>query len=250
VMVTPTSRPAFTVKEPTINVRAGPDTIYQIVGTLRQGETFEITGKNPAGDWWQFDYGSNKGWVYNQVVQVNNQVHLVAVASLPSTPTPVSPPTPRAPFTPPPDGCPLGWFYDPATNLCHSANATTSGLRRVDVMLQIESPQANSEFPLRSAVPFRIKAIGASTSPYLANQPISNLKVAVNMGPGEQCCSNNPYDIVLYTDTAGYIQGDIPLTKSVTTGPYTMFVYIPGSYSKDGFDFKGKESKQYITIRP
>ena len=143
----------------------------------------------------------------------------------------------------------MGWFYDPATDLCHSANATTGGLRRVDVILLIESPQANTEFSLKNTVPFQVKAVGAPASPNLANQPLSNLKVAVNMGPGERCCLN-PYDIVLITDINGYIQGGIPLTKSTATGLYTMFVYIPGSYSRDGFDFKGPQSRQQVMVRP
>jgi uncharacterized protein YraI len=54
-------------------VRSGPGTDYPVVGTLKQGEVCEITGRNPAGDWWQFNYGGQMTWVSSQVVEANSQ---------------------------------------------------------------------------------------------------------------------------------------------------------------------------------
>ena len=52
---------AFTVASDTVNVRGGPGTNYAVLGRVQQGQTFPITGKNAAGDWWQFDYSGRSG---------------------------------------------------------------------------------------------------------------------------------------------------------------------------------------------
>src|SRR5690606_30014990 len=39
-----------------MNVRSGPGTNYGIIGAANQGQRYPVTGKNPAGDWWQINY--------------------------------------------------------------------------------------------------------------------------------------------------------------------------------------------------
>jgi uncharacterized protein YraI len=77
----------FTVTEPTINVRGGPGTVYPILGVLRQGDTAEITGKNAAGDWWQFTYNGKLAWVNDALVNANRSAAVVPVAEVSPTPT-------------------------------------------------------------------------------------------------------------------------------------------------------------------
>lgn len=91
---TPTpSGPTFTVSQPVVNVREGPGTSYQKIGTLKQGDTYEVTGRNAAGDWWQFDYGGKVGWVSDSVAPGNGQAAAVRTV-VPPTLMPQPTPTP------------------------------------------------------------------------------------------------------------------------------------------------------------
>ncbi len=93
---TPTSdRAAFTVASTTVNVRSGPGTNYGVIGQLRQGQTVTITGKNPSGDWWQFDYNGRQGWVFGQNVRVTNAGVVQVAANIPAAPTRAPVPTAR-----------------------------------------------------------------------------------------------------------------------------------------------------------
>ena len=111
---TPTS-PSPTVRiSGTMNLRAGPGTNYPILGQAAAGDQFPISGKNPAGGWWQIIYGGQYAWVYSPLVTAINP-ELVPVASniptppptpIPPTATPI-PPTPVPPpvAQPPADPC-------------------------------------------------------------------------------------------------------------------------------------------------
>ena len=51
---TPVSVPHFTVNSEQVNVRAGPGTVFAIIGTVEQGDRFDIGGRNVDGDWLEF----------------------------------------------------------------------------------------------------------------------------------------------------------------------------------------------------
>lgn len=90
---TPTpSGPVFTVNQPVVNVRAGPGTDYLVIGTLKQAESYEVTGRNAAGNWWQFTYGSKPAWVASSGVKPVGQFSDVPVVATPT----VLPPTPTS----------------------------------------------------------------------------------------------------------------------------------------------------------
>lgn len=61
----PTSTPAptasFTVNSDAVNVRSGPGTSFGVLGSVQRGQTFEPTGRNPAGDWLTFDFNGQQG---------------------------------------------------------------------------------------------------------------------------------------------------------------------------------------------
>jgi hypothetical protein len=108
----PTSTPtpekaAFTVTGTTVNVRGGPGTAYPRVGQLRAGQTFEITGKNATGDWWQFDLNGQPAWVVGNLVSATTTGNVEVATNIPAPPaTPKPRPTPRPapaqPTQPPP----------------------------------------------------------------------------------------------------------------------------------------------------
>jgi len=97
---TPIPTPFVVVNEDIVNLRAGPGTNYPAVGKAQAGRTFTITGKNPAGDWWEICcVGNQRAWIYGQIVRAQGAVDTVSVAER----IPPPPPTPRPrPTTPPP----------------------------------------------------------------------------------------------------------------------------------------------------
>lgn len=106
-----TPTPTATSTSPTVsmsramNVRAGPGTNYNVIGQASPGDEYPISGKNPAGGWWQIIFGGQYGWVYAPLVTATNP-ELVQVA--PSIPTPAATPVPPAP--PPPTATPVPAF--------------------------------------------------------------------------------------------------------------------------------------------
>lgn len=87
-----------------VNVRQGPGTNYSTIGSLRAGQSFEITGKNAAGDWWQITFNGQPGWVIANLVSASGDTDAVPVAQNipqpPPTARPVARPQPTA--APPP----------------------------------------------------------------------------------------------------------------------------------------------------
>jgi hypothetical protein len=92
--VPPTETPEPTPEAATLrvtsnvaNVRSGPGTGFGRIGQVNQGQTFEVTGKNSAGDWYEFDLDGKTAWIYSQMVSVDG-ADLVAVAdNVPALPT-------------------------------------------------------------------------------------------------------------------------------------------------------------------
>jgi len=92
-----------------------------VLGQVRQGQEFPITGKNPAGDWWQFNFEGEPGWVLGTMVTANDAAAAVEVAAnIPEAPTAAPRPTsaPRPPAAAQPPAAPAA----PATQF--AANGT------------------------------------------------------------------------------------------------------------------------------
>ncbi len=72
------------------NVRSGPDTVYDIVGSLSQGQTATIVGRNDAYTWWYIDYAGiagNHAWISGSVVTASCVPAVVQAVAAPPTPT-------------------------------------------------------------------------------------------------------------------------------------------------------------------
>lgn len=78
-----------------INIRSGPATTFELLGTASAGQSFPVTGKTPPGDWWQICCVNNQpGWIFGELAQVQNGASVAVVAD---RPTPVATlPTPIA----------------------------------------------------------------------------------------------------------------------------------------------------------
>jgi hypothetical protein len=102
---TPTPEGAtLRVTSNTANIRSGPGTGFGRVGQVRQGETFDVTGKNPAGDWYEFDFDGKTAWIYSQMVSVTGADQVEVAANIPALPTarPAARPAAPQPTAPPP----------------------------------------------------------------------------------------------------------------------------------------------------
>lgn len=116
VISTPTSEPptavptAATAKlkaNGTANVRSGPGTAYARIGQVDETQEYEITGKNAAGDWWQFTYNGQPAWIAAGLVTANDAASNVQVAEAPAPPVVVQPaPQPQAQPQPQPQAKP------------------------------------------------------------------------------------------------------------------------------------------------
>ncbi|GAB4557462.1 MAG: hypothetical protein Kow0047_01760 [Anaerolineae bacterium] len=97
---TPIPTPFLTVSGDTVNLRSGPGTNYARVGQAQAGQRFDITGKNPAGDWWEICcVGGKTAWIFGQLTRPEGPIDTVPVSER----IPPPPPTPRPrPTTPPP----------------------------------------------------------------------------------------------------------------------------------------------------
>jgi hypothetical protein len=101
----------LTVANAQLNVRSGPGTNYSIIGQVTEGQQYPITGKNENGDWWQFEYDGQPGWVIGTMVTVSDGAAGVQVAAnIPAAPTP----RPAAPAAPKPPAQPAQPAQPPA----------------------------------------------------------------------------------------------------------------------------------------
>jgi Bacterial SH3 domain len=114
---TPLPAPSFTANQQ-LNVRSGPGTSYPSLGTLAAGDSYDIIGKNPAGDWLEFVFNGDPAWVTASLVTVSGDSAGIKVAqNIPAPPTarpqprpqPTSPPRPTSPPAPPQPT--FDWMY-------------------------------------------------------------------------------------------------------------------------------------------
>jgi uncharacterized protein YraI len=72
-----------------INIRAGPGTLFDIVGVLLPRQTVSVSGRSVGGDWLMIDYPGDPGnfaWVYSPFM--NTSPGELPIIEPPSTPTP------------------------------------------------------------------------------------------------------------------------------------------------------------------
>ena len=100
-VASPTSEVSRLSAPAAVNVRSGPGTNYAQIGRLQAGQSFAITGKNPAGDWWQFDFNGRSGWVLKELVRASGGERVQVAANISPPPTARPVPT-RAPQRPAP----------------------------------------------------------------------------------------------------------------------------------------------------
>jgi hypothetical protein len=95
-LITNTVEPSATACSPVVvansavNVRSGPGTVYDIVGSLNQGGSAPVSGKSSDGTWWYIDTPGSHGWVSGSVVTASCIPAALVVVAAPPTPRPPS----------------------------------------------------------------------------------------------------------------------------------------------------------------
>lgn len=126
----PTPSPAtearLTVNADAVNVRGGPGVDYPLLQVVQQGVAFPIVGKTAAGDWWQVCcFADQPGWLFGELVNLENTAQVAVVTDLPSLPAPAQPvalaapdqpqaPPPADPPSEPPTDAPVDAQAEPA----------------------------------------------------------------------------------------------------------------------------------------
>lgn len=120
-----------TATESNVNLRSGPGTDYEVIGTLFSGESLEIVGRNADSSWWQVSAPNGLAWVAASVVTASNIDDSIPVVEAPPpsiqpTDTPIPQahtPTPSLPTAAPTPSLPqlqilshqsyedAGWFH-------------------------------------------------------------------------------------------------------------------------------------------
>lgn len=62
------------------NLRAGPGTNFNVIGSLQSGEALTITGRNAAGDWLRLDRAGATAWVFRDLVALEDAAQIDALA--------------------------------------------------------------------------------------------------------------------------------------------------------------------------
>ncbi|MEZ0396725.1 MAG: SH3 domain-containing protein [Anaerolineales bacterium] len=106
-LTTPTPTPAGPTARLTqrLNVRSGPATTYEVLGTLEAGSVVVLTGRNETGTWAQIEFASapnGRGWVTAAYLQTDAlaALPLVNASGTPITPLPDRPTPLAATLTP------------------------------------------------------------------------------------------------------------------------------------------------------
>lgn len=94
------------------NCRSGPGTAYDLLGSLSEGQSSTVVGRNTDSSWWVIERpgSSSTCWIWSDLVQLSNNtcdIPVYEAPPLPPTDTPTPPPTPTyTPTTPPQDTTP------------------------------------------------------------------------------------------------------------------------------------------------
>ena len=73
------------------NLRLGPGTDFELVGSIAVGEEVDIIGVNPARDWYHIRYGDvGDAWIYAELLSPSGDVAALNVESGPARPTAIA----------------------------------------------------------------------------------------------------------------------------------------------------------------
>jgi uncharacterized protein YraI len=215
--VTPTadSTPRLTVIGGA-NVRRGPSTAFDPpIGSVAANTQSVILAKNPAGDWYKFQYYNGEGWIFSQLVEVSGDVASLPVDPGPPVPTPL-PPTVPPPPTQPPSNVNLELVniqISPHPLVCQQASEIQVTIRN--------SGTARAE----SGGLIKVEAILQSTG-----QVLESTETAFGpLDPGQQATYSAFLTVSTYIDEGQQIRATVDINNQVAESNESDNTGTPGS---------------------
>lgn len=87
-VATPASAARLTVTGDAINIRSGPGTDFDSIGTAALGQSFPLLARNAQGDWWQVCcINEQPGWIFGALATVEGAENLAVAAEISAQPT-------------------------------------------------------------------------------------------------------------------------------------------------------------------
>ncbi len=211
---TTSSGPTVSVKEGDyINVRSGPATGYDKIGTLDRGQSIAIKGKNTDGTWWQVNFPTapgGVGWVFGAVV--------TTVGDIGSVPTVVSPPT----LTPAPTDVNVATPVPPTVTPAPTTDMPPSALLPYSQAMRF-SPRDDI-----GDVPLGYKSEGKSTTLVYEVNGAKSLQLEITTAAGSGIFQNCPVGDLGSISPSDAVNNRINLP--VPSGQYPLTINSKGYY--------------------
>ena len=142
---TPTPAGPTGVAQQTLNVRSGPGTSYDLLGTLPSGTILVLTGKNAGGAWLQVEFLDVHGWVTAAYVKAGDLSGLPVLDSY-GTPVPAGTVNTPGPYLSPlPTVGPAPDNGDSPSHPAFQVNFSPGGTRQFAYSGQLSAPQGDGE---------------------------------------------------------------------------------------------------------
>ena len=155
-----------------VNVRAGPGTAFDALGTLNPNDAVTLTGRDPTGDWLQIRYTGapgGLGWIAAAYVDASGTQDLPIVGAAGAEPGATTPAPP--PILSPTPGAALD-DHDSAQAPGASASLSPSGTRAFIYSSDLSAPQGDAQdwVQLTSSSPAVLISLACSGNSGLAVQ--------------------------------------------------------------------------------
>lgn len=131
-----------------LNVRQGPATTFEALGTLEPDTLVVLTAKNSTASWFQIEYptgSEGRGWVTAQYVQTSYASELPVVDEYGQSVSTGTPGPSPVPVTPTPTLGPAAEDDDSSSSPAVSILFSSSGTRRFTYSSQVSNPGGDGE---------------------------------------------------------------------------------------------------------
>lgn len=125
----PTNTPTPDVPTVTVNtganVRSGPSTLFDVIGSLRAGDTATLFSRSLDGRWFKIQYYNTEAWVFADLVDFTGDLAAIPSEAGPPLPPTATPVPPTATPTSPPniDLVIAGEVTNPSPFVCNEASS-------------------------------------------------------------------------------------------------------------------------------
>ena len=238
----------LTITGDLVNVRRGPGTAFELVGTATAGANYDVIARNAAGDWWQVCcFDGQSGWIFGELATVTDAASVTVAADQP-TATAVATPdaggapvaeavpatTPAAAIVAPENTPAPVAAYDPTAS---SAGNFDPNAQYQIVHFKVLGLEENNGGIRDSGAQHHIfltvlDASGAGIDGVVVRNPVGDRSEAVTGGKGpgkaEIAMYYEPVKLAVVSDPSG------PVTSQVSNQMGLIFPHLPDIVGKLG----------------